>query len=135
MFAAYKRIFDRFGLQYRAVAADTGAIGGDLARVPGHCRHRRGRHRLLPDQRLRRQHRAGRGVSPRPCPAAPRPQALAKTPTPGKSTCADVAALLGLPLQRTVKSLVLATDELERAPATHQVKSRCGCCWCAVTTT
>ena len=29
MFAAYKRIFDRFGLQYRAVAADTGAIGGD----------------------------------------------------------------------------------------------------------
>jgi prolyl-tRNA synthetase len=31
MFAAYKRIFDRFGLQYRAVAADTGAIGGDLA--------------------------------------------------------------------------------------------------------
>jgi prolyl-tRNA synthetase len=31
MFAAYKRIFDRFGLQYRAVAADTGAIGGDLS--------------------------------------------------------------------------------------------------------
>src|SRR5512141_2928063 len=31
MFAAYKRIFDRFGLTYRAVAADTGAIGGDLS--------------------------------------------------------------------------------------------------------
>ena len=31
MFAAYKRIFDRFGLQYRAVAADSGAIGGDLS--------------------------------------------------------------------------------------------------------
>ena len=31
MFAAYKRIFDRFGLQYRAVAADTGAIGGDAS--------------------------------------------------------------------------------------------------------
>ncbi|RXF41612.1 proline--tRNA ligase, partial [Enterococcus faecalis] len=29
MFAAYKRIFDRIGLEYRAVAADTGAIGGD----------------------------------------------------------------------------------------------------------
>ena len=38
-------------------------------------------------------------------------QAIAKTPTPGKSTCEDVAALLGLPLARTVKSLVLATDE------------------------
>ena len=33
------------------------------------------------------------------------------TPTPGKSTCADVAAFLGVPLQTTVKSLVLATDE------------------------
>ena len=31
MFAAYQRIFNRFGLQYRAVAADTGAIGGDLS--------------------------------------------------------------------------------------------------------
>ena len=31
MFAAYKRIFDRFGLRYRAVAADSGAIGGDLS--------------------------------------------------------------------------------------------------------
>jgi prolyl-tRNA synthetase len=91
MFAAYKRIFDRFGLQYRAVAADTGAIGGDrLARVPGHRRHRRGRHRLLPDQRLRRQHRAGRGAGPL-MPRAAASQALALTPTPGKSTCEDVA--------------------------------------------
>ena len=39
-------------------------------------------------------------------------QALTKTATPGKSTCADVAALLDLPLAQTVKSLVLATDEL-----------------------
>ena len=37
---------------YRAVAADTGAIGGDaVARVPGDRRHRRGRDRLLPDSR------------------------------------------------------------------------------------
>jgi prolyl-tRNA synthetase len=40
-------------------------------------------------------------------------QTLTKTPTPGKSTCADVAQLLGLPLQVTVKSLVLATDTLD----------------------
>jgi prolyl-tRNA synthetase len=37
---------------------------------------------------------------------------MAKTPTPGKSTCADVAELLGVPLASTVKSLVLATDEI-----------------------
>jgi prolyl-tRNA synthetase len=40
-------------------------------------------------------------------------QAMTRTPTPGKSTCADVAELLGLALQRTVKSLVLATDQLD----------------------
>ena len=39
----------------------------------------------------------------------------ARTPTPGKSTCEDVAALLGLALQATVKSLVLATDEKNEA--------------------
>ncbi|MFN5881819.1 MAG: proline--tRNA ligase, partial [Burkholderiales bacterium] len=39
--------------------------------------------------------------------------ALVNTPTPGAARCEDVAALLGLPLQQTVKSLVLAVDELE----------------------
>jgi prolyl-tRNA synthetase len=40
-------------------------------------------------------------------------QTLTQTPTPGKSTCEDVAALLNVPLQTTVKSLVLATDTLD----------------------
>ena len=31
MAQAYRKIFDRFGLTYRAVAADSGAIGGDLS--------------------------------------------------------------------------------------------------------
>ena len=44
-------------------------------------------------------------------------QDLVKTPTPGKSTCADVAELLGVPLQTTVKSLVLATDTLDEQGA------------------
>jgi prolyl-tRNA synthetase len=51
-------------------------------------------------------------------PAGPRPAAaksLEKTPTPGKSTCADVAEFLGVPLSTTVKSLVLATDVLDTA--------------------
>src|SRR5690606_11548849 len=51
-------------------------------------------------------------------PAGPRPagaNALTRTPTPGKSTCADVAQLLGVPLATTVKSIVLATDTLDDA--------------------
>ena len=42
-------------------------------------------------------------------------QGMAKVATPGKSTCADVAELLGVPLKTTVKSLVLATDETNAA--------------------
>ena len=111
MAQAYRRIFDRFGLQYRAVAADSGAIGGDLSEEfqvmaatgedaivycpsSDYAANMEKAQALAPSQ-------------PRPAPA----QALTKTPTPGKSTCADVAVLLGLPLAQTVKSLVLATDE------------------------
>jgi prolyl-tRNA synthetase len=112
MAAAYRKIFDRFGLRYRAVAADSGAIGGDLSEefqviaatgedaivyCPGsdYAANMEKAEALAP-------------VGPRQSPS----QAMTKTATPGKSTCAEVAELLGLPLQSTVKSLVLATDEI-----------------------
>jgi prolyl-tRNA synthetase len=115
MAAAYRKIFDRFGLRYRAVAADSGAIGGDLSEefqviaatgedaivyCPGsdYAANMEKAEALAP-------------AGPRRSPA----QAMAKTATPGKSTCADVAELLALPLHSTVKSLVLATDELGAA--------------------
>ncbi len=112
MFDAYKRIFDRFGLQYRAVAADTGAIGGDLSHEFQVIADT-GEDAIVycPTSDYAANIELAEGIAP----AAPRAgagQALAKTPTPGKSTCADVAALLGLDLKQTVKSLVLATDEL-----------------------
>ena len=60
-----------------------------------------------------------RRQTPRAAPALPNSR---RPPTPGKSTCEDVAQLLGLPLERTVKSLVLATDAKtdagDAAPAT-----------------
>ena len=115
MAAAYRKIFDRFGLRYRAVAADSGAIGGDLSEefqviaatgedaivyCPGS------------------DYAANMEKAEALAPAGPRQspvQAMTKTATPGKSTCADVAELLTLPLHSTVKSLVLATDELGAA--------------------
>ncbi len=111
MFDAYKRIFDRFGLQYRAVAADTGAIGGDLSHEFQVIADT-GEDAIVycPTSDYAANMELAEGVAPAAPRAAPT-QALAKTPTPGKATCADVAALLGLPLAQTVKSLVLATDE------------------------
>ena len=115
MAGAYRKIFDRFGLTYRAVAADSGAIGGDLSEefqviaatgedaivyCPGsdYAANMEKAEALAP-------------AGPRPAPA----KAMEKTPTPGKATCADVAELLGVPLNTTVKSLVLATDETNAA--------------------
>ena len=111
MAQAYRKIFDRFGLRYRAVAADSGAIGGDLSEEfqviattgedaivysPGsnYAANMEKAEALAPG-------------GPRPAPA----QAMAKVATPDKSTCADVAEYLQLPLASTLKSLVVATDE------------------------
>ena len=111
MFAAYQRIFDRFGLQYRAVAADTGAIGGDRSHEFQVIADT-GEDAIVysPTSDYAANIELAEGVSLLAARGAAT-QALTKTATPGKSTCEDVAALLGLPLTQTVKSLVLATDE------------------------
>jgi prolyl-tRNA synthetase len=112
MAQAYRRIFDRFGLQYRAVAADSGAIGGDLSEE-FQVMAATGEDAIVycPSSDYAANMEKAQALAPQqPRPAAA--QALAKTPTPGKSTCADVAVLLGLPLAQTVKSLVLATDDV-----------------------
>jgi prolyl-tRNA synthetase len=113
MFAAYKRIFDRFGLQYRAVAADTGAIGGDLSHEFQVIADT-GEDAIVycPTSDYAANIELAEGVA-LIAERGAATQALTRTPTPGKSTCADVAAFLGLPLAQTVKSLVLATDELD----------------------
>ena len=110
MFAAYKRIFDRFGLQYRAVAADTGAIGGDASHEFQVIADT-GEDALVycPTSDYAANVELAEGVPLLPSRAAPSAP-LTKTPTPGKSTCEDVAQLLSVPLSTTVKSLVLATD-------------------------
>ena len=115
MFAAYTRIFERLGLQFRAVAADTGAIGGDRSHEFQVIADT-GEDAIVycPDSDYAANIELAEAVALIAQRAEPA-QALVKTPTPGKSTCEDVAELLGLPLSRTVKSLVLATDEKSAA--------------------
>ncbi|KKW68914.1 proline--tRNA ligase [Lampropedia cohaerens] len=110
---AYRAIFDRFGLRYRAVAADSGAIGGDLSEE-FQVIAATGEDAIIycPDSDYAANIEKAEALAPR----APRPaptQPLVKTPTPGKSTCEDVAQLLQVPLTSTVKSIVLATEELD----------------------
>jgi prolyl-tRNA synthetase len=111
MFKAYCAIFDRMGLKYRAVAADSGAIGGDMSQEFQVIADT-GEDAIVycPDSDYAANIELAEGVAlldARALPGMP----CAKTSTPGKATCAEVATLLGLPLSRTAKSLVLATDE------------------------
>jgi prolyl-tRNA synthetase len=112
MAAAYRKIFDRFGLSYRAVAADSGAIGGDLSEE-FQVIAATGEDAIVycPTSDYAANMEKAEALAPtgeRKAAAQP----MMKTATPGKATCADVAELLGIALSSTVKSLVLATDTL-----------------------
>ncbi len=113
MFAAYKRIFDRLGLEYRAVAADTGAIGGDRSHEFQVIADT-GEDAIVycPDSDYAANIELAEAVSVLARRAAPE-KALEKTSTPGKATCKDVAEFLGAPLTASLKSLVLATDDVD----------------------
>jgi prolyl-tRNA synthetase len=122
MAQAYRQIFDRFGLRYRAVAADSGAIGGDLSEE-FQVIAATGEDAIVycPSSDYAANMEKAESLAP----AGPRKaasQPLTRTSTPDKSTCADVAALLGVPLASTIKSLVLATDEI--GPAGEIIKTR-----------
>jgi prolyl-tRNA synthetase len=123
MAAAYRRIFDRFGLSYRAVAADSGAIGGDLSEE-FQVIAATGEDAIVycPTSDYAANMEKAESLAPQGQRKAPT-QTMTQTATPGKSTCADVAELLGIPLASTVKSLVLATDTLndKNEVATTQV--------------
>lgn len=113
MAAAYRKIFDRFGLTYRAVAADSGAIGGDLSEE-FQVIAATGEDAIVycPGSDYAANMEKAESLAPQGARKAAS-QALTKTATPGKATCADVAELLGIPLASTVKSLVLATDQMD----------------------
>ena len=113
MYDAYVSIFNRFGLQFRAVAADNGAIGGSGSHE-FHVIADTGEDALVycPGS----DYAANMEAAEAPALLAERgaaAQPLTKTSTPGKTRCEDVAELLGLPLSQTVKSIVLMADATE----------------------
>jgi len=121
MFDAYTRIFQRFGLQFRAVAADNGAIGGSGSHE-FHVIAETGEDALVycPTSDYAANMEAAEAVAL----SATRPAAgasLTKTATPGKAKCEDVATFLNIPLQSTVKSIVLAVDDEEKGEAGKQI--------------
>jgi prolyl-tRNA synthetase len=110
MYEAYVRIFTRIGLEFRAVAADNGSIGGSGSHE-FHVIADTGEDDIAycPTSEFAANVEAAEGlplVAERAAPA----QALKKTPTPGKAKCEAVAEYLSIPLESTIKSIILATD-------------------------
>ena len=113
MAQAYRKIFDRFGLTYRAVAADSGAIGGDLSEE-FQVIAATGEDAIVycPTSDYAANMEKAEALAPS-TPRSVAVQGLTKTLTPDMSTCAAVAEYLGMPLKNSVKSLVLATEQLD----------------------
>ena len=110
MFDAYVRIFTRIGLEFRAVAADSGAIGGNRSQE-FHVIASTGEDDIAycPTSDFAANIEAAEALPLYAERAAPR-EAMQKTATPGKAKCEAVAEYLNIPLERTIKSIILATD-------------------------
>ncbi|HWT71747.1 MAG TPA: proline--tRNA ligase [Oxalicibacterium sp.] len=121
MFDAYVKIFTRFGLEFRAVAADNGAIGGSGSHE-FHVIADTGEDALVycPSSDYAANMEAAEALSVIGARGAAT-RALTKVPTPGKTKCEDVAALLGVPLSQTVKSVVLAVEKEENGAKQKEV--------------
>jgi prolyl-tRNA synthetase len=111
MYDTYTRIFTRLGLKFRAVAADTGSIGGTGSHE-FHVLADSGEDAIAycPESGYAANIELAEALAPlaaRPAPAAP----MRKLPTPGKTRCEDVALLLGAELAQTVKAIAVMHED------------------------
>jgi prolyl-tRNA synthetase len=110
MYETYTRIFTRLGLKFRAVSADPGAIGGTGSQE-FHVLADSGEDAIAfcPESDYAANVELAEALAPgvpRRAPAEP----MKKVPTPGKTRCEDVAALLGVSLEKTVKAIAVMHD-------------------------
>ncbi len=110
MYETYSRIFTRLGLKFRAVAADTGAIGGSGSHE-FHVLADSGEDGLAfcPTSEYAANVELAEALAPVTSRAAGT-ESMRDVATPSQTTCEDVAALLGIALQRTVKLLAVVAE-------------------------
>ena len=138
MYDAYRRIFDRCGLTYRPVEADTGAIGGSLSHE-FQVLADSGEDALVSCDSCDYAANVEKAeLVPPPPPAATRETALTPVETPDQRTIEEVSTFLGEPPERFVKTLLYETDTGEVVAALvrgdHELsepklKNLLGCQW------
>jgi prolyl-tRNA synthetase len=107
MYDAYSRIFSGLGLRFRAVAADTGAIGGTGSHE-FHVLADSGEDAIAycPQSDYAANVELAEALAPAEGRGAPT-EAMRKVPTPGAKTCEAVCELLGLGLKRSIKTVMV----------------------------
>ncbi len=115
MYDTYSRIFTRLGLKFRAVFADTGAIGGSASHE-FHVLADSGEDAIAwsDGSDYAANIELAESVSPGERPSAV--ETLRDIQTPTQKSCEDVAALLGITLQRTAKSVALMGVDTDNVP-------------------
>jgi prolyl-tRNA synthetase len=111
MYDAYTRIFTRTGLRFRAVRADSGAIGGDVSQE-FHVLADSGEDAIVFSDGD--DYAANLEAAAALPPAEPRPaprEELRKVPTPGARTIGDLARFLRIDPARCVKTLIVEGTE------------------------
>jgi prolyl-tRNA synthetase len=107
MYDAYARIFTALELKFRAVSADTGSIGGTGSHE-FHVLADSGEDAIAycPQSGYAANVELAEALAPATA-RAQASQAMRKVPTPGRTTCESVSALLGLPITRSLKTIVV----------------------------
>jgi prolyl-tRNA synthetase len=111
MYDAYSRIFTRLGLKFRAVAADTGAIGGTGSHE-FHVLADSGEDAIAysPASDYAANVELAEAMAS-PLARASAAKKMQKVATPGKTTCEDVSAFLSMPLSQSVKALAIMHED------------------------
>ncbi len=111
MYDTYSRIFTRLGLKFRAVAADTGAIGGSGSHE-FHVLADSGEDALAycPNSDYAANVELAEALTPATARAAAS-EAMREVDTPKQTACTDVAALMGIGIDRTVKLVAVMAGE------------------------
>jgi prolyl-tRNA synthetase len=120
MFNAYHAIFTQLSLIYRAVDADTGSIGG-VGSCEFHVIANTGEDAIAYSTHPQSTFAANIEATPAPCllaERAPATQTKQKIATPNITSCEDVAQFLNIDIKHTVKSLVIAVDNVNNADNT-----------------
>jgi prolyl-tRNA synthetase len=112
MYQTYQRIFTRLGLNFRAVSADTGAMGGSSSHE-FHVLADSGEDAIAfcPDSDYAANIELAEALPPQKSQDAPPDECMKKIATPNQKTCSDIANFLNHPIQDTVKTIAVTANE------------------------